>query len=158
MPRYRDIREYLGYSFLEDLIKECDKTPYKTRQDHFRKRDKALVATLFLTGGYVRYVLTLKKRNFDFEDEEARRMNAFSIKKMRVGRYREKKGKARWVTRTFKIYNDDPLVQYLLNWLDLLPEANDYLFRLERGRVWQIIKNLGKRVNFPISPMDLRIQ
>ena len=26
MPKTRDIREYLGDSFLEDLIKECDKT------------------------------------------------------------------------------------------------------------------------------------
>ena len=158
MPRYRDIREYLGDSFLEDLIKECDKTPYGWDQDYFRKRDKALVATFFLTGGYVDKVLTLRKRNFDFEDEEAKIMNAFFVKKMRLGRYREKRGKARWMTRTFPIFNDDPLVQHLLDWLDLLGEPDDYLFRVKRATVWHIVKKLGKRVNFPISPMDLRIQ
>jgi integrase len=151
MPKVRDIREYLGDSFLEDLIKECDKTPHKgatsKRLDYLRNRDKAIVATIFLTGGYVREVLSLRKRNFDFEDKEAKRRNAFLVKGMKVVRHREE-----------QIFYADPLVQYLFDWLKLLPEEDDQIFRLEPVRVEEIIRDLGKRMNFPISPLDLRNQ
>ena len=161
MPRTRNIREYLGDDFLEDLIKECDKTHMMfkgERGDYLRKRDKALVATFFLTGGYKQEVLSLRKRNFDFDDKEAKSRNAFLVKDMKVLRHREKTGKRKWVARTFEIFYDDLLVQYLLDWLDLLPNADDKLFDLKSTRVWNIIRALGKRLNFPISPMDLRNQ
>jgi len=162
MPKTRDIREYLGDDFLEDLIKECDKTPHKGFKNktvaYFRMRDKAIIATFFLTGGYRDEVLTLKKRNFDFENKEAKRKNAFLVRDMRVLRHREKIGRRKWVTRNFQIFYDDPLVQYLLDWLKLLPKADDNLFDLKHTRIWEIVRNLGKRLNFPISPMDLRNQ
>lgn len=118
MPRRRDIREYLGDAFLEDMIKECSNSHKKfsnEKRDYLRKRDKALVATFFLTGGYKDEVLSLRKRNFDFKDKEAKSRNSFLVKDMMVLRHREKAGKRKWVTRTFEIYYDDPLVQYLLD-------------------------------------------
>lgn len=158
MPRRGYLDKYVGDAILNDLIRECDNTPYKRRQDYLRRRDKALVAAVFLTGGYVKTVLTLRRRNFDFEDEEAERKNAFCVKDMRVARYRAKRGKPRWVTRTFEIFYDDPLVEYLVDWVNSLPKLDDYLFRVTRHRVWQIIRILGRRMNFSISPMDLRMQ
>jgi hypothetical protein len=161
MPRARDIHEYLGDEFMEDLIKECDKTHAtfeSKRRDYLRKRDKALVATFFLTGGYKQEVLSLRKRNFDFDNKEAKSRNAFLVRDMIVLRQREKIGKRRWVTRTFEIFYDDPLIQYLLDWLKLLNKPEDKLFDLKSTAAWQIIRNLGKRLNFPISTMDLRNQ
>ena len=50
MPKFRDIREYLGDDFLENLVRECDNS-YKTFKskvrDYKRKRDKAIVAAFF---------------------------------------------------------------------------------------------------------------
>ena len=161
MPRRRKIGEYCGDAFLESLIGECDKTPYKKHPDYSRKRDKALIATLFLTGGLLDEVLMLKKENFDFENEEAKRMNAFLVRNMRVTRYRHKKGEPRFKSRTFPISYDEPLVQYLLEWLR---EADDYLFPGSKGShlkkvvAWIRISDLGKRLNFPIKPKWFRDQ
>ena len=162
MPRRRRIGEYCGDAFLESLIGECDKTPYTKHPDYSRKRDKALVATLFLTGGMTDEVLMLRKENFDFENERTKRMNAFLVRNMRVTMYRHERGKPRFVTRTFPIFHDEPLVQYLLEWL---PEVDDYLFpgyprgsHLKRVIVWIRIRDLGKRLNFPIKPKWFREQ
>lgn len=162
MPRRRKIGEYCGNPFLEAMIAECDKTPYKKRPDYLRKRDKALVATLFLTGGMISEVLMLKKENFDFENKTAKRMNAFVVRNMRVTMYRHERGKPRFVTRTFPIFYDEPLVQYLLEWL---PEVDDYLFpgrprgsHLKKVCAWIRIRDLGKRLNFPINPRWFREQ
>ena len=161
MPRRRKIGEYCSDAFLDSLIGECDKTPYKKHPDYSRKRDKALIATLFLTGGLLDEVLMLKKENFDFENEDAKRMNAFLVRNMRVTRYRHKKGEPRFVSRTFPIFYDEPLVQYLLEWLR---EADDYLFpgskggHLKKVLAWKRISDLGKRLNFPIKPKWFRDQ
>jgi len=158
MPRHNDIRKYLGNYFLEDLIEECDKIQYSENQDYLRQRNRALVATIFLTGGSIEKVLTLKKRNFDFKEEKKTRGNAFFVKEMQIGRQRE--------TRTFPIFYDDLLVEHLLEWIELLPDANDYLFPsdikkgepLGRGQAWNIIKEIGERRGFPLAPTDLRVQ
>jgi len=162
MPRRRRIGEYCGDAFLESLIRECDKTPYRKHPDSSKKRDKALVATLFLTGGMISEVLMLKKENFDFENERTKRINAFLVRNMRVTMYRHERGKPRFVTRTFPIFYDEPLVQYLLEWL---PEVDDYLFpgyprgsHLKKVLAWIRIRDLGKRLNFPINPKWFREQ
>jgi len=36
--------------------------------EHLRKRDKGLIATLFLSGGRIEEVVRLRKRNFNFEE------------------------------------------------------------------------------------------
>jgi len=161
MPRHRDIRGYLGDSFLAALINECDKTQYGENQEYMRKRDKALVATVFLTAGYIHKVLKLKKSNFEFKDEDRRRRNAFFVNKMPIARQRRKKE-----TRRFPIFYDDLMVEHLLDWIHMLPEADGYLFPSEtrkgeplgRGMAWKIIKDLGERIDFVMSPTDLRVQ
>lgn len=151
MPRRKDVGEYCGRNFLYGLITLCDETPYERRQDHLRKRDKALIATLFLTGGSVEEVLMLTKGNFDFEDSEAQAGNAFVVKKMILLRRRIKKKKPKPVFRTFPIFEDDPLQEYLRDWLDT--EVSHYLFAgqskgqpLSRTQAWNIISGLRKRL------------
>jgi len=158
MPIYTYSGKYLGTHFLESLIRECDNTSYDKKQDYFRKRDKALVATLFLTGGSVLQVVRLRKDNFVFEDEQTIR-----VRNMRLTGYKREKGKRRKLFRTFPIFRDDPLIQYLLDWL---PEVDDYLFpspkkarsHLGRGMASKIIADLGKRIEESIKPIDLRKQ
>ena len=160
MPR-RGIHQYLGDAFLENLVKECDNSHKKSKRelaDYLRKRDKALVATLFLTGGFVSEILSLRKNNFVFNDKEAKKRKAFIVKDMKVLYQKEKRGKPKWVTRTIELFYDEPLVQYLLDWIKLIPEADGKLFNLNRISLWRIIRNLGERLNCPISSMDLRNQ
>ena len=161
----KNVTHYCGTKFLEELIQKCDITPYVNDQYYLRKRDKALISTLFLTGGRISEILMLKKENFDFDNEEANRNNAFIVRDMGLLKHRIGTGKPRRVTRTFPIWNDDPLVQYLVEWLG---EVKEYLFHLKgytkdymkRGRAWQIISNLGKSMDIPIhiNPSWFRIQ
>jgi len=160
-----EITEYCGEKFLEELIEKCNETPYRVNQDYLRKRDKALIATLFLTGGRVSEVLMLKKNNFDFDNEEAKRNNAFLVKDMKLLKHYTVKGKPRYVTRTFPIWYDEPLVQYLPEWL---LEIEDYLFPsgkeknrpMTRYRASQIISDLGKHrdIRTHINPSWFRFQ
>jgi integrase len=150
-----EVTDYCGDKFLEELTAKCDETAYKNKQDYFRKRDKALVAALFLTAGRVSEVLILKKNNFDLDNEEAKRADAFLVRDMVLLRRSTVKGKRRRVTRTFPIWHDEPLVPYLSKWL---PEIDGYLFpsdkkknrHMGRARVHQIVSDLGTRLDIPV--------
>jgi hypothetical protein len=162
MPKFRDIRKYLGDDILENLVRECDNS-YKTFKseirDYKRKRDKAIVAAFFLTGGLVGEVLLLRKRNFDFEDREAKRKKGFLVKDMIVLRRKERIGRRKLVTRDFIVLYDEPLVKYLVDWVKLLPSSNDKLIPMKRVNIWLIIRKLGERVlDFPITANDIRNQ
>jgi len=152
MSRRTNIGEYCGRVNLYGLIKLCDETQYNRHQDRLRKRNKALIATLFLTGASVEEVLGLRKDNFDFDDSEAQSRNAFVVKDMRLFGYK----KPKLVFRTFPIFKDDPLVEYLRDWL---LEVDYYLFSgqskgrpLSRQTVFGIIKKLRKHLKFEIVP------
>lgn len=140
------VKEYCGNDILEKLVENCEKLPSKIGGKKFLKRNKALIATLFLTGGRVSEVLMLKKENFDFDNEEAKRNNAFLVRDMEVLKG-VAKGKPIRITRTFPIWNDDPLVEYLIEWLD---EIDGYLFLTERkstmapSTAFVIVREAGK--------------
>ena len=70
----KEVTEYCGDEVLEELIQKCNKIPHRSDyQDYKIKRDKGLVSILFLTGGRISEVLSLKKNNFDFNNEETKR-------------------------------------------------------------------------------------
>ena len=159
------VTEYCGDKFLEDLVEKCG-AEYRSNQDYLRRRDKALVAALFLTGGRVREVLSLKKNNFDFDNEEAKRDNAFLVRNMIVLKRSTGGGKRKRVTRTFPIWRNDPLVKHLLAWLR---EIDGYLFLskekkirpMGRTRAHQIVSILGESLDIPvhhINPQWFRVQ
>ena len=109
------------------------------------------MATLFLTGGRSKEVIMLKKDNFDFNEEEAIKSNAFLVRKMDVLK-RTRKGKPIGTTRTFPIWNDDPLVKYLKNWLD---KTEGHLFTtkngiMERGNAFKVVREAGKLLDRPL--------
>lgn len=78
-----DIEQFCGWTFLIDIARECENTKYgvssKWTDAHpdeaeeyvksLKRRDQALVATLFLTGGRVVEVLQLRKKHFSFGEK-----------------------------------------------------------------------------------------
>lgn len=90
------------------------------------QRNKAFIATLFLTGGRISEVLPLRKDNFEMKEEKG----VILVKDMRLlKRYKklgevEVEGKRKWLTelqykkrKSFPIKLDEPLTPILLEWL-----------------------------------------
>jgi hypothetical protein len=146
------VTEYCGDDVLNELVEKCEQLPRKVDVEKFEERNKGLIATLFLTGGRIMEVLTLKKNNFDFDEEEAKRNNAFLVRDMDVLK-RVRKGKPIALKRTFPIWNDDPLVEYLTDWLD---EIDGYLFPTERRSsmsptyAFKVVREVGKLLDRPL--------
>lgn len=138
-----DVQKFCGWDYLLDLV---------NRAKSFR--DKALIATLFETGGRVSEVLMLKKLNFVLSNPEIILVENMPIVKRhkKVGEYIDRKGKKRWKTekyiayRTFPIRTGEPLVPYMKKWVLQLKLPEQLLFDLSRVRVFQIIKALDKNL------------
>jgi len=63
-----EVPEFIGWPKLLSIIEACNQIPYDMYYaDYCRERDKALVATLFETGGRIGEVLALTKSNFNFD-------------------------------------------------------------------------------------------
>lgn len=63
-----EVPEFMGWNKLLSLIDACNKLDYNVySQDYCIERDKALISTLFETGGRIREILSLEKSNFDFQ-------------------------------------------------------------------------------------------
>lgn len=170
----RDVQEFCGWPRLLELVAECDKTTYRAdQQDHLRERDKALVATLFETGGRVSEVLMLRKRNFDIQRDRVLVKGMRVLKRYRkVGEYQKKGGKKSWKTEPvfttrgiFTVRRFEPLTPIMVSWIET---CNDYIFPsgsngselpyLGRTRVYQILRDLGKRVDIHLYSHWFRAQ
>ena len=95
-----DIKEFCGWDLLLDIIRECDNTPYSFDQEHLIRRDKGLIAALFLTGGRVIEVLELRKRNFELDDQDWIIVRGMRVAKRykKLGEYKGEQGRTRWIT------------------------------------------------------------
>lgn len=157
----KEVKDYKA-AVLKELIEKCDKLPRKKDPEKYRKMCKALIAALFLTGGRIQEVLLLKKDNFDFDESEARKNNAFLVKNMEVYKSHSQK-KAVSLTRTFPIWYDEPLVPYLTDWLDVIDK---YLFSTQRrttmspSTAFVIVRQAGELLDRPkhINTMWFRKQ
>jgi len=181
----RTVLRFVGWDTLMELVGECCNTSYRPSpvwfidhpgyeeyRNYLIRRDQALIATLFLTGGRVSEVIPLRKNNFNLQDEP----DAIIVTDMpreksfrKVGEYIEN-GKKKWITekveatrRDFPILKNEALVPYLTKWLE---EVDDYLFtspaksrdHLSRVRAYQIVKNISNRVGEEIWPHWFRSQ
>jgi len=169
-----DIEEFVGWDTLLDLIKECEKTEYAPSpafdvdatdyRSRLIRRDQALIAALFLTGGRANEVVELRVSNFDLHTNP----EYIYVRGMKVSkRYRKLEtikhsdGTRSYVTEpmdvtrgVFTLPRDEPLVPYLEEWIQTI---DDYLFpsptkkpHLSRQRAYQIVKEIGKRVGIEI--------
>ncbi len=116
---------FCGEPFLNDLISAVEKIyTVGWKKDYRIERDKALISALFLTGARPSEVVRLRRNSFDFDNEEAKRNNAFLVKEFALMKHGTEEQRAH-VTRKFPIWRDDPLVDILIEWHD---EVDDYLF------------------------------
>jgi integrase len=137
------IETFCGWDYLLDTVNRCD-----------RIRDKALISALFETGGRVSEVLSLEKKHFALDDPDYIVVKAMPIFKRykKIGEYTDEQGRRRWKTtktkgyRTFPIPRREPLVPYLLDYLDLC--KSDRLFNISRVHAWRIITKINPDV-FP---------
>lgn len=117
----QDIASFCGWDRLLGIVK---KARYY--------RDKALIATLFETGGRVSEVLMLRNRNFDFSNKTFIIVKGMPlVKRKEMGAF-----------RSFPIRRDDPLVPYLEDWVKRF-ERDDKIFSINRTRVFQIVRAIG---------------
>lgn len=123
------VEEFCGWILLLEIIETVKGKG--SRVD----RNRGFLATLFETGGRVSEVLALRKSNFELRKDEnlilVRDMPLFK-RYRKVQEYVDEKGKKRWVTepeeatrRSFPIVLDEPLVPYMLKWID---QCEDLLF------------------------------
>jgi len=137
----RDVDEFCGWERLMSIISRAP-----------TQQDRALIATLFLTGGRVSEVLSLKRSNFDLSNKEF-----IVVKKMPVEkRFKvmdkvpdpSKKSGYRWLTkklnydRTFPINRKEPPVPILLDWLGRF-KGDEKLFDTDRTKVFLMLRRLG---------------
>jgi integrase len=150
--------EWVGYKPLLELV-ELAKKP----------REKAFLSVLFLTGGRVSEVLSLRKNNFEVRQSEGliivRGMPLLKrYKKLQELNLTNSKGQTirRWVTqklektrKPFPILLNEPLTPILLNWIEDIPDENGLLFPspyrvgkpLTRFWAYRFIRRLDKAVN-----------
>jgi len=154
--------EWVGYKPLLELVALASK-----------HREQAFLSALFLTGGRVSEVLALRKSNFEIRKEEnliiVRGMPLLKrYRKLQELNFTNPKGQTirRWLTqklektrKPFPILYSEPLVPFLLDWLEKIPEENGLLFPspyregkpLSRFWAYRFIRKLDKTV-----PLELR--
>lgn len=143
-----EVEGFCGWDFLLSFIKVFDFLPYQ-----------GFVAALFLTGGRVSEVLELTKRHFNLSLHS----DLIVVEHMPILKRYEvvdkvpdpsKKRGFRWVTerksdyRFFPIRKSEPLVSYLMKWIDLAP--SDKLFEFDRFKALIMLRHAGKILNKPI--------
>jgi integrase len=144
--------EWVGYEPLLELIELAS-----------QPREQAFLSALFLTGGRTSEVLSLRKNMFEIRKRE----RVIVVRNMPLlKRYRKlsevKDGKGRkWITEKlqktrmpFPILLKEPLVPYLLNWIEALPNEDSLLFEspynvgkpLTRFWAYHVIRDLDNRL------------
>jgi len=177
------LEKFDGWDTMLRLVEECRNTDYRPSpvwggdedpaayRERMIRRDQALIATLFETGGRVSEVLQLRRENFEWDDEIIVVTGMRVLKRFRkVGEYVDASGRKRWVTEPvyvtrgrFPILRREPLVPYMLGWI---VECDGYLFpspkrdrpHLSRRRALQIVTEVGRRVGVKVWPHYFRSQ
>jgi len=138
-----DIKERFGIEQIHNLITSKE-WPYKTQEDFYHARDKALMSLLFLTAGRISEVLSLTKEQFDMEADR----NFVIIRNMiLVKRLKTRKGKP-VRHKTSPIRDEVPLplrgplskfTRLVLDYLLLVDDPKAKLLKFGRHRAWQIV-------------------
>lgn len=140
-------------------------------REHLIRRDQALIAALFLTGGRVNEVVPLRKSNFEAHPRSIHVKGMKVLKRYKkLSSYIDPEGKKRFVTEpiyatrgVFAIQPQELLVPILTLWLE---EVEDYLFpspaksrsHLSDVRAYQIVRAIGKRCGVEVWPHWFRSQ
>mgnify|MGYP001110564993 CR=1 FL=1 len=141
-----DIKAHLGLEQIFNLITSKN-WPYKTDMENYYRRDRCLMALLFLTAGRISEVLSLIREQFDFQADP----NFIIIRNMvLVKRLKTRKGKP--VKHTTSPIRDEvalplsgPLskfTQLIEDYVLSINEPKARLFSFGRRRAWQIVNHI----------------
>jgi hypothetical protein len=151
-----DIEEFCGWRNLDELIQSAGSL-----------RNKAFLTTLFLTGGRVKEVLSLKTENFMVRQTEGVVIVRDMMLEKRYKKVKEildETGKRRWITekisakrKLFPIIIAEPLSPILIEWLGqtkewLFPSPYKDSAPLSRFWAYKLVRRLDLRI-----PEELRI-
>jgi hypothetical protein len=148
------VEEFCGWQPLIELV-ELAGSP----------REQAFISALFLTGSRVSECLLLRKNMFEVRRRErvivCRGVPLFK-RYRKIEETRDEEGRRRWITerveakrKPFPISLREPLVPYLLSWLERLPAEDSLLFEspykpgsaLTRFWAYHVIRDLDSRLN-----------
>lgn len=114
--------------------------PYKTNREFYEKRDRALMALLYLTCGRISEVLSLTKKQFVYDAEP----DFIIIKNMIVVKRKKKaKRKSRAIRDEVPLPLTGPLAPFthlVLDYLKLVENPEDKLFNFGRNRAFKIVR------------------
>jgi integrase len=143
-----EVEGFCGWDFLLSLVRVFDFPPYR-----------GLVACLFETGGRISEVLELRRENFNLSHPKVVVVERMPVLKRYevVGRQPDpsKKSGFRWLTsgvrdyRYFPIRRDEPLVPYMLQWVEKCGEG-EKLFEFDRYQALKLLREAGAALNTPI--------
>lgn len=142
-----DIREKLSPAQIYELI-TAKTWPYKTELEFYHSRDRALMALLYLTAGRITEVLSLRKKQFQLDLDP----DFLIITNMIVVKRKKKARKGLPIRDEVPLAKRGPLLrftQFVLNYMDMIKNPEDKLFRFGRSRAWQIVNYVtGKWCHF----------
>jgi len=179
----QDVEEFVGWNTLLEMVEEAGRTRYRPSpvwpaeaaedyQARLRRRDQALIATLFETGGRATEAVELEVSNFRVGSRFIVVRGMRVLKRYRkVAKYKDSQGRTRYKTEPvfetrgrFSFPRDEPLVPYLLSWIEevgkgpLFPSPAKTRSHLSRVRAYQIVTDIGRRVGVEIWPHWFRAQ
>jgi integrase len=138
-----DIKERLSVEQIFVLI-TSEAWPYKTQQDFYQARDQALMALLFLTAGRISEVLSLRKEQFDFEADRDFVIirNMILVKRLKTRKGKPVRHRTAPIRDEVPLPRKGPLFRFtalVLEYLDMISDPKEKLFRFKRHRAWQIV-------------------
>jgi integrase len=141
-----DILERFGIEQILSLI-TSKAWPYKTQEDFYRARDKALMSLLFLTAGRISEVLSLTKVQFDFEADKNFIIirNMILVKRLKMRKGKPVKHKTAPIRDEVPLPLRGPLARFtklVMDYLSLMDDPKAELFKFGRHRAWQIVNHI----------------
>jgi len=138
--RLKDIKRFTQPEEIYKVISEAPAWNYKRNREVYEKRDRALVALLYLLGCRVNEVLKLRKSQFDFEGKYP---YFVVIHDFEISKRKEKTIKAKGIPKKdFPL----PLVGKLAPFTDMVVEyyncSEEEMFKIGRQRAWAIVKHM----------------
>lgn len=133
----RDVQGYCGREFLEMLVDKC-----------VRPVEYGLISGLFVTGCRVSELVMLKPGNVNLKVVSRPRIVLF-VNVPVVKRYSRKLRRRYVEYRTFPARIDDPLMDWFLDYYEYA-KSGGRLFPYTRVRVFQIVREVGRRLNMPV--------
>jgi len=118
---------------------ESKSWPYKTNQEFYECRDRALISLLYLTCGRVSEVLSLTKKQFVFDEDPDFIIIKNMIVVKRKKRAKRKRRSIRDEVPLPKAGSLGTFTKFVTEYLNRLKDADEKLFTFGRHRAWQIV-------------------